>query len=38
LLFKEEYTSIDKLIKWFLESWLGVFKEWIFTSWEENSN
>ncbi len=38
LLFKEEYTSIDKLIKWFIESWLGVFKEWIFTSWEENSN
>ena len=30
LLFKEEYNSIDKLIKWFTQSGFEVFKDWIF--------
>lgn len=36
LLFKDEFTSIDKLINWFMQLWFEVFKDWIFTAWDED--
>ena len=38
LLFKDEFTSIDKLISWFMQLWFWVFKDWIFTAWDEDLN